>query len=61
MDETIDILVSAGYKTDDVDNPLQEIVFGAKVGSDGIPHPIIWRRNANTGDILEDYSSEWVS
>ena len=51
----IDVLLSNGYVVDDTSHPIQEIMYGVKV-VDGIPMPVVVRRDANTKEILQDYS-----
>lgn len=53
----IDILMSQIYSVpSDTSHPVQRILFGAKKGSDGIPVPVIERRDANTGILLHSYT-----
>jgi hypothetical protein len=51
----IDVLLSNGYVVDDTSHPIQEIMYGVKVVN-GIPTPVVVRRDANTKEILQDYS-----
>ena len=51
----IDVLLSNGYVVDDTSHPIQEIMYGVKV-VDGIPTPVVVRRDANTKEVLQDYS-----
>lgn len=53
--DPIDVIASSGYKTSDAAHPVQEIVFGVKIVN-GIPQPVILRRDANTKAVLKDYS-----
>lgn len=50
----IDVVASSGYKTADAAHPVQEVVFGVKIVN-GIPQPVIVRRDANTKEVLKDY------
>lgn len=51
----IDVLLSNGYVVDDTSHPIQEIMYGVKVVN-GIPTPVVVRRDANTKEVLQDYS-----
>lgn len=51
----IDVLLSNGYVVDDISHPIQEIMYGVKVVN-GIPTPVVVRRDANTKEVLQDYS-----
>ena len=53
-EDPIDVITSSGYKTSDTSHPVQEIVFGVKV-ENGVPQPVILRRDANTKAVLQDY------
>lgn len=53
-DKAIDIMVSRIYEVDNSANPLQRVLFGVKVVN-GIPQPIIERRDANTGALIKSY------
>lgn len=52
--DPIDVVASSGYKTADIAHPVQEVVFGVKIVN-GIPQPVIVRRDANTKEVLKDY------
>lgn len=52
--DPIDVVASSGYKTADNAHPVQEVVFGVKIVN-GIPQPVIVRRDANTKEVLKDY------
>lgn len=51
----IDVLLSNGYVVNDASHPIQEIMYGVKV-VDGVPTPVVVRRDANTKEVLQDYS-----
>lgn len=53
-DKAIDIMVSRIYEVDNSANPLQRVLFGVKVVN-GVPQPIIERRDANTGALIKSY------
>lgn len=50
----VDILMSKIYHTTDTEHPEQRVMFGVKLVG-GIPHPVIERRDANTGYVIKSY------
>lgn len=52
--KAIDIMASRIYEVEGSSNPLQRVLFGVKVVN-GVPHPIIERRDANTGALIKSY------
>ena len=54
-DKKAEIIASKIYKTNDVNNPIQRIIFGVEKDSVGNLTPIIDKRNANTGKLVERY------
>lgn len=53
----IEVLFSNGYSTDDAKHPVQEVIYGVKLDN-GVPIPVIVRRDANTKEVLQDYSPQ---
>ena len=52
--DPIDVVASSGYKTADIAHPVQEVVFGVKIVN-GIPQPVIVRRDAFSNVVLMVY------
>lgn len=50
----VDMVVSRIYETKDATHPIQRVLFGCAM-VDGVPVPVVERRDANTGELIQSY------
>lgn len=53
----VDMVVSRIYETNDASHPVQRVLFGCTMRS-GVPVPVVERRDANTGELIQSYFGE---